>query len=72
MSATPAYKLIDFNNPVFTSYALWTTILALKMFYMSLHTAFHRFKNQVGSSKTSHRQIQLVIVKFKVNWPDMN
>lgn len=47
MSATPVYKLIDLNNPVFASYALWTTVLALKMFYMSLHTAFHRFKNQV-------------------------
>lgn len=58
MSTTPAYKLIDLNNPVFASYALWTTFLALKMFYMSLHTGFHRFKNQVCLSLQSNEAFQ--------------
>lgn len=44
---TLTYQLIDFKNPVFLSYALWSVILALKMLYMSVHTAFFRFKTKV-------------------------
>lgn len=39
--------LIDFKNPVFHAFAQWSVLLALKMMYMSLHTAFLRFKKQV-------------------------
>lgn len=42
-----AFELIDFKNPVFLSFAFWSTILALKTMYMSVHTAIFRFKNQV-------------------------
>lgn len=40
-------ELIDFKNPVFMAYAFWSTVLALKMMYLSVHTAIFRFKNQV-------------------------
>lgn len=43
-----AYTLIDFDKPVFRAYALWTAILLMKMMYLSMHTAFYRFKNQVS------------------------
>lgn len=42
-----AYKLIDYTNPVFVSYGIWTSVLVLKMLYMSVHTAIFRLKNQV-------------------------
>lgn len=42
-----AYQLIDFKNPVFLGFALWSVTLALKMMYLSVHTAIFRFKNQV-------------------------
>lgn len=56
---TAAYNLIDFDKPVFRSYALWTAILVLKMMYLSLHTAFYRFKNQVSTSilRQCHRKM---------------
>ncbi|XP_055298552.1 microsomal glutathione S-transferase 1-like [Sitodiplosis mosellana] len=43
---TLAYQLIDFKNPVFLAYTLWSVTLALKMMYLSMHTAIFRFKNQ--------------------------
>lgn len=42
-----AFELIDFKNPVFMSYAFWSAVLAVKMMYLSIHTAIFRFKNQV-------------------------
>lgn len=42
-----AFELIDFKNPVFLAYAFWSAVLALKVMYMSVHTAIFRFKNQV-------------------------
>lgn len=42
-----ALELINFQNPVFSAYAFWSTILAIKMLYLSIHTGIFRFKNQV-------------------------
>jgi len=42
-----SYQLLDVNNPVFASFAVWASILILKTLFMSLLTAFYRFKNKV-------------------------
>jgi len=39
-------NLLDFKNPVFSSYALWSSLLVLKMLAMSILTAIQRFKTQ--------------------------
>lgn len=67
---TAAYNLIDFDKPVFRSFALWTAILVLKMMYLSLHTAFYRFKNQVSSLflRPCHRNA-LNMSKFSIFRP---
>ncbi|XP_031628134.1 microsomal glutathione S-transferase 1-like [Contarinia nasturtii] len=42
--------LLNFSNPVFSSYAYWGAILVLKCFFMSPWTAYFRFKNKTPAS----------------------
>lgn len=41
------YELLDTSNPVFCSYIVWTSILAIKVMLMSTLTSLQRFRNQV-------------------------
>jgi hypothetical protein len=44
---TTVVELLSRNNPVFTSYVFYNTILALKMLAMSALTARQRMKKKV-------------------------
>lgn len=61
---TLAYAQLDFNKPAFHAYALWTAVIALKMLYLSMHTAFFRFKNQVSQNILNCFDREKLIYKF--------
>lgn len=39
--------LLNFSNPVFTTYLFWTGVLVLKLFFVALLTSFTRMKKMV-------------------------
>lgn len=43
---------LDFLNPVFSSYAFWSSILVIKCLLMSPLTAIFRFQNKVRTCRT--------------------
>lgn len=58
-------QLIDFKNPVFSAYAFWSTVLAIKLMYLSVHTAIFRFKNQVRFNLPAYK-ILLFFFSFQL------
>lgn len=41
-------NILNFSNPVFSSYVYWGAILIIKCLFMSVHTGLQRFKTRVS------------------------
>lgn len=41
------YQLIDRNNPVFSSFIVWSSVLIIKTLLMATLTSIHRFRSKV-------------------------
>lgn len=46
-NATTTFELLDKNNPVFSSFMYWASLLVLKFMLMSTLTAFQRIRTKV-------------------------
>lgn len=44
----PTYRLININNPVFSTFMLWSSILIIKFISLTLLTVFQRFRTHVS------------------------
>lgn len=42
------YHLIDKNNPVFSTFIVWSSVLVIKFLLMATLTSIHRFRTHVG------------------------
>lgn len=63
--------LLNFSNPVFSSYAYWGAILVIKCFLMSPWTSYFRYKNKVRTIKFNcdFKFLILIIDFFYVKAP---
>jgi uncharacterized paraquat-inducible protein A len=61
-------ELLSRNNPVFSAYVFYATVLILKMLAMSALTARQRFRKKVRSLVT-HQVTEQPVSGFIHGWP---
>lgn len=71
MTNSNIVHLLDFENPVFASFILWSCILLLKTLLMSVFTTYYRSKNKVNITtyrparvRKSHTYFEIFICFF--------
>lgn len=61
-----SYQLLDRNNPVFSDFIVWSSILIIKLILMSGLTAFHRIRTKVQWITSFGYEIEIYIYVFFV------